>query len=329
MDNPIVSIIVPVYNMEKYLDRCIKSLINQTLKDIEIILVDDGSFDSSPQICNQWAKKDQRIKVVLKENRGVSSARNYGIEMSKGTYLCFVDADDYIDSNYIFTLFQKINDGYDLVCSSYMDISKYGVVKCNDFFVQEYTKENLINCIINGTGGVLWNKIFLRDIIIKNDIRMSEKLFMSEDLIFILNYIYYIDKWSAIDRPLYHYNRLNQNSISQSVNLFYLENYQIFFEEIDKCFNRLKVDTNFSEQYKINRISFLLLKFIEKSNDRKKTIKILKSNYFFNSYFDKCQDKDIVLMLSFNKHYFLLNSYILIKNIIKTSGKFIKKLVIK
>ena len=94
MDNLLVSIIVPIYKVEEYLDECVESIINQTYSNIEIILVDDGSPDRCPQLCDEWAKKDNRIKVIHKENGGVSSARNAGITLSKGEWIWFVDSDD-------------------------------------------------------------------------------------------------------------------------------------------------------------------------------------------------------------------------------------------
>ena len=97
--NPEISIIVPVYNVEKYLKRCIDSILNQSFTDFELILVDDGSTDNSGEIIDEYAIKDERIKVIHKENGGLSSARNVGIEYSKGNYIAFVDSDDYINKN--------------------------------------------------------------------------------------------------------------------------------------------------------------------------------------------------------------------------------------
>ena len=104
----LISIIVPVYNVEKYLNRCIDSLISQTYQNIEIILVDDGSTDSSSEIVDGYLKKDNRIKVFHKDNGGLSDARNKGIEISKGKYLSFVDSDDYVTNTYIETLYNTI-----------------------------------------------------------------------------------------------------------------------------------------------------------------------------------------------------------------------------
>ena len=95
----LVSVIVPIYNVEKYLEKCIESIVNQTYKNLEIILVDDGSPDNCPAICDEWAQKDSRIKVIHKKNGGLSSARNAGLEVSNGEYISFVDSDDWLDEN--------------------------------------------------------------------------------------------------------------------------------------------------------------------------------------------------------------------------------------
>ena len=100
-NNPLITVIVPVYNVEKYLTRCVDSIINQTYKNLEIILVDDGSTDSSPAICDNYAKKDSRINVIHKQNNGASSARNAALDIASGDYIGFVDSDDYIKSRYV------------------------------------------------------------------------------------------------------------------------------------------------------------------------------------------------------------------------------------
>ena len=107
MKHPKISIIIPVYNVEKYLDRCIDSIINQSLKDIEIILVDDGSPDNCPQLCDEWAKKDSRIKVIHKENAGLGMARNTGMQHATGEYIAFIDSDDYVDLDMYAKLLEK------------------------------------------------------------------------------------------------------------------------------------------------------------------------------------------------------------------------------
>ena len=117
---PLVSVIVPVYNVEKTLDRCISSIVNQTYHNLEIILVDDGSPDNCPQICDEWAKRDVRIKVVHKHNEGLGMARNTGMNNAKGDYLCFVDSDDFLD----LTAVQK---ACQMICEFNADLALFGV----------------------------------------------------------------------------------------------------------------------------------------------------------------------------------------------------------
>ena len=112
MKGPLISVIVPVYKVEQYLDRCLQSIVNQTYKNLEIILVDDGSPDNCPQICDEWAKRDKRIKVIHTQNRGVSTARNIGIDVANGQYIGFVDSDDWIEEDMYEFLLKKCNRGW-------------------------------------------------------------------------------------------------------------------------------------------------------------------------------------------------------------------------
>ena len=135
----LVTIVVPVYKVEKYIDRCIKSILNQTYKNIEIILVDDGSPDNCGKICENYAQKDKRIKVVHKENGGLSDARNAGISISNGKYISFIDSDDYIDPEYIELLYKTIKKD-----KSDMAISSHKVIYENGTVLEKATKEESI-----------------------------------------------------------------------------------------------------------------------------------------------------------------------------------------
>lgn len=135
----LVTIVVPVYKVEKYIDRCIKSILNQTYKNLEIILVDDGSPDNCGKICENYAQKDERIKVVHKENGGLSDARNAGISISNGKYISFIDSDDYIDPEYIELLYKTIKKD-----KSDMAISSHKVIYENGTVLEKATKEESI-----------------------------------------------------------------------------------------------------------------------------------------------------------------------------------------
>ncbi|MBR1540013.1 MAG: glycosyltransferase [Clostridia bacterium] len=122
MEEELISIIVPVYKVEKYLDKCINSIVSQTYKNLEVILVDDGSPDSCGKMCDEWTQKDTRIKVIHKENGGLSDARNFGLDCAKGKYIQFVDSDDYIEKDMIEFLYKNLkeNNADISICSNYM-----------------------------------------------------------------------------------------------------------------------------------------------------------------------------------------------------------------
>lgn len=127
-----ISVIVPVYNVEKYLDNCVESIVNQTYKDLEIILVNDGSPDNCPKICDEWAKKDKRIKVVHKTNGGLSSARNAGLSLATGEYATFVDSDDTIDIDMYKTMVELFSDDVDVVICGHQKINSNDIpIKCD------------------------------------------------------------------------------------------------------------------------------------------------------------------------------------------------------
>ena len=128
MDNPKVSIIIPVYNVEKYLKKCLDSVVNQTLKDIEIIVVNDGSPDNSQKIIDEYAKKYSQIASYTKENGGLSDARNYGIKKSKGKYLAFIDSDDFIDHDMIKKMYNKaVKENLDIVVCNSVEVYENGL----------------------------------------------------------------------------------------------------------------------------------------------------------------------------------------------------------
>ena len=170
---PLVSIIVPVYKVEKYLDRCVESLVNQTYKNIEIILVDDGSPDNCPEMCDAWAQKDSRIVVIHKENGGVSSARNKGLESARGEWIWFVDSDDYVE---LFALEKLVpmTDNSDLIIFDTRIDELY--VKDDRFFDNYYFMYRF------GFGPC--NKLYKKSIITENNLKFDVEEAIGEDLLF-------------------------------------------------------------------------------------------------------------------------------------------------
>lgn len=215
-----LSVIVPVYNAEKYIDRCVESLLNQTYKDIEIILVNDGSTDTSKEKCNEWASKDERIKVIHKENGGVSSARNAGLDAAAGNYIAFVDSDDSLDSDaYCKCIDEIVSSGTDLVVFGYEthlpEHSTKTYMDCSMFTRYEY-KDNISRYISTGVGfDAVWNKVYSARIISDYNIRFDNTMQINEDGVFNCRYFAAAGHIKCIPDIFYHYNLMDSSSTSK------------------------------------------------------------------------------------------------------------------
>lgn len=249
MSNVKVSIIVPVYHVEKYLIRCVNSLINQTLKEIEIILVDDGSPDACPNICDKLALQDSRIQVIHKINGGLGFARNSGIEMATGEFIAFVDSDDYVDLNMFDCLYTQVkSDRLDTVfCGFHQQDSNHNIHSISEVnATQVFQSQNEIQAFLLDMIGTLpsykfdrkyqmsvWHALYARDIIEKNSIRFySEKEFISEDIIFHIDYLTHSNRLGIIPEPLYYYCDNAQSSLSNSFREDRFNRYIILYQEI-------------------------------------------------------------------------------------------------
>lgn len=218
---PKVSVIVPCYGVEKYLDRCLESLVNQTLDDIEIILVDDGSPDKVPELCDKWALRDSRVKVVHKKNAGLGFARNSGLEIATGEFVAFVDSDDFVDQNMYKCLYEiAINKNTDAVfcgfkkefsqgnflnvqeCSEYMEVSGVDVkTLIPDFIASEPYQKKEYKYEMS-----VWHSIYRRKIISDNNILfVSERVYSSEDIPFQIDFFTKAKKISFIPDVFYTY----------------------------------------------------------------------------------------------------------------------------
>ncbi|MEI4828900.1 glycosyltransferase family 2 protein [Bacillus sp. FJAT-53711] len=265
---PKVSVIIPVYNCEKYISECLESVLNQTYTNIDIIIVNDGSTDRSEEIVNEYKEKDNRIVYYSQENSGPSEARNKGILNSTGEYLVFVDSDDTINKYYIELLIkQMISTGSDLVCCGYKDISEYGVLNYTDFnFDNNVSVHAFMDMVCSGTGGVLWSKLYKKEIIINNGLRMDKNIFMCEDLIFILQYVSHCTSFSAIKEYLYNYNRLNQSSISSNISINYIQNYIKVFREMENVFNSVYLNEYKKRKIITKEIQDIVVKLVEQQS---------------------------------------------------------------
>ena len=226
---PKVSIIIPCYRVEKYLDRCMESVVNQTLKDIEIILVDDGSPDRVPEICNTWKKKDSRVKVVHKQNAGLGFARNSGLDVATGEYIAFIDSDDYVDTTMFEALYNTADNGkFDIVYCGCKAQNRNGNFEDNYIYDDEFHGRNdmtkLMCDIIAGDDshmtctrmGSVWGAIFKHQIIKDNNLRFkSERVINSEDVVFDVDIYPYCQHVKYIPFSFYYYC-YNETSLTKT-----------------------------------------------------------------------------------------------------------------
>lgn len=234
-----ISIIVPVYNVEKYIRRCIDSLITQTFKSIEILLIDDGSKDNSGAICDEYALKDDRVKAIHKKNGGVSSARNVGLDNATGTYIMFCDPDDYVDPTWCEKMYSSVNA--DEVCFCVCGFNRVNIEneKIIGTSIPSYPKETLsidealLFLYQTGLFRPVWNDIFSNQIIRENFLRFDESLTRNEDTAFVLDYLQSVEgKICLVALPLYNYSIGIMGSLTHSTPENYWESELLWLKRI-------------------------------------------------------------------------------------------------
>lgn len=229
-----VSVIVPCYGVEKYLDRCMNSIVNQTLRDIEIILVDDGSPDKVPEMCDDWALRDSRIKVIHKENGGLGFARNSGLDMATGEYIAFVDSDDFVEVNMFELLYEEAKrSNADVVFSNTYIEGQHGHWTITEEVSErsEWSGEQVIEFLKDMIGCApsdkrerkyqmsVWHSIYRRRIIEENSIRFhSEREIFSEDFPFQVDFLKQANRVVYIPEAFYHYC-MNDTSLTHHFNV--------------------------------------------------------------------------------------------------------------
>jgi len=243
----LISVIIPVYNVEKYLDRCLCSVVSQTYKNLEIILVDDGSPDNSGKMCDEWAKKDNRIKVIHKQNAGLGYARNSGLEIATGKYVSFVDSDDYIALNMYEVMHSRIKESNadTCLCGHYRKYADCEQAKEISFGNACFRAGDVIEKILLGMIGTLpeagndfdlemcvWQGLFSMEIINAYNIRFpSEREFISEDIIFDMDYYMHSNAVVTVSECLYYYC-MNGASLTQTFRADRFEKEIILHNEI-------------------------------------------------------------------------------------------------
>jgi len=308
-----VSIIVPIYKVEDYLVRCLDSLVNQSFEDIEIILVDDGSPDNCPIICDEYAQKDNRIVVIHKQNGGVSAARNSGIEVAKGKYITFCDSDDYVDNDFVKTLVETIEkENTDSVSSNLHYLSKkYEPIKTNEITrylldSDDAKKDFLINKAKFKAGvWSVYNYIFKKDIIDKYNIRFNTKHSYSEDLDFVLKYHMHANSTAWIKSEIYFYEDIrNGSEMNRSLSKIRLEDMNgiclSVYDEYQKVFGEKEFYKLYHPMIYLQLYRILHLKKMKSLDNWVKIINELNEKSFFknqisqfyeNSSFDDYKDE--------------------------------------
>lgn len=211
-----VSIIIPVYKTEEFLHRCVKSAVNQTYKNIEILLVDDGSPDSCPQMCDEWAKRDNRIKVIHKINGGLSSVRNVGVKVAEGDFVMHLDSDDWLELDAIDKLVkEQIRTDADVVWGKALMHAPEGNTILDEPHYKN--KHEWLLCYSKLTGNIVMTccrRIIRRSMLIENNIHAVVGCNYAEDKVQMTQIAYYANSFSFIDDIVYHYNRLNEGSLT-------------------------------------------------------------------------------------------------------------------
>lgn len=278
--NPLISVIVPIYNVEKYLARCVDSIVNQTYKNLEIILVDDGSPDLCPQMCDDYAEKDSRIKVVHKKNGGLSDARNAGMAVSTGEYISFIDSDDYVSDDFFECLMNVMN-------KENSDIAECSVVKfyednrfdefSDDLSVKTYDTQDAMSALIaeNPFHQHVWNKLYKTELV--KDIPYAVGK-LNEDEFWTYQVFGRANKVSKLNKTMYYYFQRNSSIMGVGYNIRRLD-------ALEGKANRQKyIENNFPElstQAKIDLYGSCMfayqsvLKFMSGA-DKKKALSIIK-----------------------------------------------------
>jgi glycosyltransferase involved in cell wall biosynthesis len=305
-----LSIIVPVYGVEKYIDKCLNSLVKQSLKEIEVIVVNDGTKDNSQKIVDKYVKKyPDKIKSYIKENGGQGSARNYGLKKASGEYIGYVDSDDFVEKDMYKKLYNKAKENnYDIVVCGNYNVSEDYQNKNIDAFINNYNTD--LENIFFGKMAV-WNKIYKRDILIKNKLEFKEKVWY-EDLAFTLKAIMNSNTFAFIDEPLYDYLIREGSTMNNS-------NVQRNLEILD-AFNDILsyIQHNKKEEY-FSKIEFLAIDHIyisaivrvlkAEADDKVKRETINKLIDYMNKKFPNYKNNKYINTLSKNRKiiYKLIN----------------------
>ena len=274
------TIITPIYNGETYLNQMIESVIKQDYKNYELLLINDGSTDNSLKICEEYKKRDKRITVINKSNSGVSDTRNLGIKKAKGKYICFLDSDDYIESDYLSKFNKMINGNINnLYCCGINKVSDDIREAKQDIFEPIFLKEKH-NIVFSKYGGYIWNKVFIKELLVKNNIYFKKDIYMCEDTVFTIEYLNYIDEIVLNSEKLYNYRILNASASKKMDNKKWFS----IFKALECLINQKVEDKDYNSnciffKYYYGAYGLYRLKFIDDDTFKNKWERKIKDYY--------------------------------------------------
>lgn len=277
MKLPTISIIVPVYNSELYLRDCLDSILGQSYTTFEVLIIDDGSTDQSPQICDEYMRKDKRVKVLHKKNGGVSSARNLGLELCAGEFLTFIDSDDWIDKDYCKILIEAIDENVDFVIARTISVATdnykiddgYGV-KGNITLQTVTEKEQLYQSIFIDNPHIVTiphvstcsAKLFRTNLIREKSLKYCEQLSLYEDALFNMSMIHSARCVKILDSKIYFY-RLHKNSSSNSFRIHVVDEYEAVYMALKDFEKQNGYDfTKYSSYFKIKNLNTMVINIV-------------------------------------------------------------------
>ena len=306
-----ISVIVPIYNASKFLDKCLKSLINQTYKDLEIILINDGSTDNSLEICQSF--EDERIKIIDEENKGVSFARNQGIEAATGKYIIFIDADDYVALNMFEVLSEDLfKYDVDMSMCGYKKVDINGNILFESepledkYFDDEAFKHYLFKKEYYRE--LLCNKLFKLDIIKRNNIRFREDIHINENILFILDFTHFARKFVYDNELLYNFVDHKDSATNMRFNLKKVSVLSSYIRLLDydleeSVLNRIK----YKYLYEGYGFTYRLKKIKVSNTELKENLKTFKEKYYEDIKNEPTitnkEKKDLFKMIHFTNLY--------------------------
>lgn len=257
MSKPLVSIVVPVYNVEKYITKCIESILGQTYRYFELILVDDGSPDKSGKIIDEYQRKNNRIKVIHQKNKGVASARNTGMDAANGEFLVFVDSDDWISCDHLEHLIELQKENDSDLCFTTEYFTKQSDKQPETIIKRKITNEEAAILLLSpklviGT----YNKIYRRSWLVRNHIRQNEILFSGEGLNFIVTAAEYANHVTISNKKIYYYRRNVAESATTKFNIKMFTNNELSLDLLEK--NKIIYSKEFDEMLDHFRIHLMI-----------------------------------------------------------------------